>query len=65
MTQNANFARTDQKSRASAFRHWVKELWLDNCEEHLTYGETPYKMQEYWSKYKWWIKREYKYQREK
>ena len=45
----------------SRFRLWVQRLWAENCEEHLTFGEQPYKMQEYWKKYKWWIKREYKH----
>lgn len=47
----------------SQFRLWVQKLWVDNVEEHLTYGEEPYKMQEYWDKYKYWLKREYKHQR--
>jgi len=47
----------------SQFRLWVQKLWVDNVEEHLTYGEEPYKMQEYWDKYKYWLKREYKHQK--
>lgn len=65
MTQNANTAQTDQTSQASAFRLWVQKVWYENCEEHLTYGEDPYKLQEYWNKYKWWLKREYHHQRNK
>ncbi len=49
----------------SAFRLWVQRLWIQNSEEHLTYGEQPYKIQEYWNRYKWWIKREYQHQKEK
>jgi hypothetical protein len=45
----------------TVFRNWVRELWLENCEEHLTYNEEPYKIKEYWNKYKWWLKREYKF----
>lgn len=63
MTQNVNFAQQDQKNQVSAFRRWVQELWYQNCEEHLTYGESPYKMQEYWNKYKYWLKREYQHQK--
>lgn len=62
MTQNVNTVQIVQKNPVSAFRHWVNELWLDNCEEHLTYGEDPYTMKQYWNKYKYWLKREYKYQ---
>ena len=49
----------------SRFRAWVRNLWLENTEEHLMYQELPYTMQEYWTKYKWWLKREYQYQHKK
>lgn len=49
--------------KTSEFRNWVRNLWLENCEEHLTFSETPYTMTEYWNRYKYWIKREYRYQR--
>jgi hypothetical protein len=48
-----------------AFRNWVRELWMENCEERLTYNEIAYKMQEYWQQYKWWLRREYRYQQRK
>jgi len=44
----------------SPFRKWVHNIWIENCEEHLTYGERPYKIDEYWAIYKWWLKRQYK-----
>ena len=47
------------------FRVWLNEIWLQNCEERLLYNECTYKMQEYFSRYKWWLKREYKYQTNK
>jgi hypothetical protein len=47
------------------FRNWVRETWLENCEEHLTYSEDPYTIKQYWDKYKWWLKREFKYQKAK
>ena len=62
MTQNVNTAQTDQINPVSAFRHWVNELWLDNCEEHLTFGEDPYTIKQYWDRYKYWLKREFKHQ---
>ena len=65
MTRNVNTAQVDQKNRAKSFRLWVQQVWYENCEEHLTYGEDPYKLQEYWNKYKWWLKREYRHQRNK
>jgi len=45
------------------FRLWVQRIWFDNTEEHLTYGELPYTIQEYWAKYKWWLRREYRHQK--
>lgn len=48
--------------KQSHFRRWVHDIWFRNCEEHLTYGEEPYKIQEYWGRYKYWLKREYRYQ---
>ena len=62
MTQNVNTVQIVQKNRASAFRHWVTEIWLDNCEEHLTYGEDPYTIKQYWDRYKYWLKREFRHQ---
>jgi len=46
---------------ATRFRLWVQDVWHQNCEEHLTFGEQPYKIQEYWTKYKWWLRREYRH----
>lgn len=44
------------------FRNWVHNLWLENCEEHDVVGESRYREQEYWEKYKYWLKREYRHQ---
>jgi len=49
----------------SQFSHWLRNLWLDNCDEHQVYGEQKYTMQEYWNKYKWWLRREYRHQMSK
>jgi len=49
--------------KQSEFRLWVHRLWIENIEEHLTYGEQPYKINEYWNKHKYWLKREYKHQK--
>jgi len=45
-----------------SFRHWVHELWLDNCDEHRRYQELPFSQQEYFQRYKYWLKREYRHQ---
>lgn len=44
----------------SEFRRWVMELWLNNKEEHLNWNQEPYTINEYWSRYKWWIKTEWR-----
>jgi len=49
--------------KESNFRRWVQEIWRENCEEYLTLSQTPYTMEEYWARYKYWLKREYRYQR--
>lgn len=60
-----NTVQTDPTNPASAFRRWVQELWYENSEEHLTYGEDPYTIKQYWDRYKWWLKREYRHQQNK
>ena len=65
MTQPVNSVQKDQKNQVSAFRRWVQELWYQNCEEHLTYGENPYTIKQYWDKYKYWLKREFRHQQRK
>jgi len=47
----------------SEFRRWVHELWLRNCDEHDEVRETRYTQEQYFQQYKFWLKREYKYQR--
>ena len=45
----------------SPFRNWVRNLWIENCEERLVYKQDPVTQQQYWDTYKWWIKREYRH----
>ena len=45
------------------FRNWVHNLWLDNCEERmLYYSGDKLTEQEYFQKFKWWLRREYRHQ---
>lgn len=44
------------------FRLWVQRIWMENCEERLTVGEDPVTIKQYWNSYKYWLKREYRYQ---
>ena len=46
------------------FRTWGYEMWMKHKEELEAYGQPlPYTSQEYFAKYKYWLKREYKHQR--
>ena len=49
----------------SRFRLWVNQLWVENREERLIYGEEPATIKQYWHAYKWWIRREYRHQERK
>ena len=49
-------------NKESQFRHWVRNIWFDNAQERAEFKELPYTMEEYYQKYKWWLKREYKFQ---
>lgn len=53
------------KMKTSAFRTWVRELWYENCDEHFQANIPKYTHEEYFQKFKWWLKREYKHQKEK
>lgn len=47
------------------FRSWVREIWMENCEERLTFNQNPATIKEYWNTYKYWLKREYRHQQAK
>lgn len=49
-------------NRNSVFRNWVRNLWVENTDERGEYHELPYTMEEYWARYKWWLKREFRHQ---
>jgi hypothetical protein len=46
------------------FRSFCYEMWYTHCDEVEAYtGSRPdYKAKDYFSKYKWFLKREYKFQ---
>jgi hypothetical protein len=48
--------------KSSNFRNWVRIIWNENVEERQEYHELPYSIKEYWQRYKYWLKREYKFQ---
>jgi hypothetical protein len=45
------------------FRTWLRDKWYDHLDElNACRKEAEYNVEEYFAKYKWWLKREYKYQ---
>ena len=45
------------------FHHWLYEMWLEHQSELEGYGQPlSYNLKEYFAKYKYWLKREYRYQ---
>lgn len=47
----------------TAFKNWVRNIWYEHKEEVYEWtGKDPgYAMQEYFAKYKYWLKREFKH----
>jgi predicted deacetylase len=48
--------------KTSPFRVWLQNLWMDNKDEHVDAGELVLPLEEYFRRYKWWLKREYQHQ---
>jgi hypothetical protein len=46
------------------FKLWLYELWQDNCTELEEYHLQRYTLKEYYNKYKWWLRREYRHQQQ-
>jgi hypothetical protein len=45
------------------FRTWCQEKWYEHKDELESYCQgLPYTAQEYFTKYRFWLKREYKHQ---
>ena len=49
--------------KQSPFRMWLHELWLRNCDEHREYNLPVMSQEQYFQLYKYWLKREYRFQR--
>lgn len=49
------------KGRWSQFRGWVHNLWVDNCEEHQALSQPRMSEREYFQRFRWWLKREYRF----
>jgi len=44
------------------FRTWVNEIWHENRAEYEAFNQQGYSLEEYFNRYKYWLKREYRYQ---
>jgi hypothetical protein len=49
--------------KTSDFRRWVEMIWRDNCEECLVWRERQQTLAQYFGRYKYWLRREFRYQR--
>lgn len=51
------------KLPVGSFRHWLYNMWCEHRNEILQYtGQDPeYDLKWYYSRYKWWLKREYRH----
>ena len=47
------------------FRAWLRQLWVENCEERDGFGYLPYTQSEYFQRYKWWFRREFRYRNQR
>ena len=49
--------------KVSPFRTWCNEKWYEHQDELAVYGQPLlYSAQQYFERYKFWLKREYKHQ---
>lgn len=48
--------------KESAFRKWLQEMYYENCDEHEMFNLKRYSLGEYFQKYKYWLKREFRHQ---
>lgn len=54
------------KNKQSKFRTWVSDLYYKNCDEREMLKEDKFKSaKEYFNEYKYWLKREFKHQKNK
>lgn len=49
--------------KKSEFRMWVYDLYLNNREEREIFGDDAIDVRTYFAKYRWWLKREFIYQK--
>jgi|LakMenEpi03Aug12_release.lakeMendotaPanAssembly.Ray.scaffolds.fasta_scaffold416898_3 hypothetical protein len=47
------------------FRDWVRMCWQENCMERDGFNESAHSITYYFNQYKWWLRREFRYQQGK
>lgn len=48
------------------FRAWLQEMWFQHQAELESYGQSlDYDLKDYFARYKYWLKREYRHQQQK
>jgi hypothetical protein len=47
--------------KSGEFRKWVEDIWHENQEERLLWRDDEIDIETYFQKYRWWLKREYRY----
>ena len=51
---------------SSGFRGWVHNLWIENCEERMLYHDGDrMSEQEYFRRFRWWLRREWRHQQQR
>ena len=52
--------------KTSGFRGWVHNLWIENCEERILYHDGDrMSEQEYFRRFRWWLRREWRHQQQR
>ena len=48
---------------SKSFRHWLQEMWMQHKDELSAHGQVlNYDLADYFNRYKYWLKREYRHQ---
>jgi hypothetical protein len=47
------------------FREWVRMCWQENCMERDGFNQSAHSIAYYFNQYKWWLRREFRYQQGK
>jgi hypothetical protein len=52
----------DSMKKSIEFRTWVENIWRENCQERYDWNEDQQTLHQYFARYKYWLKREFRYQ---